>query len=37
MYIKHLIEKLGTGEYDPDLLNDAERTAIEEQLKKDDL
>lgn len=37
MYIKHLIEKLGTGEYDPELLNDAERTAIEEQLKKDDL
>ena len=36
-YINHLIEKLGTGEYDPELLNDAERTAIEEQLKKDDL
>ena len=37
MYIQHLIEKLGSGEYDPELLNDAERTAIEEQLKKDDL
>lgn len=37
MYIKHLIEKLGTGEYDPELLNDAERSAIEEQLKKGDL
>ncbi len=37
MYIQHLIEKLGSGEYDPELLNDAERAAIEEQLKKDDL
>ena len=37
MYIQHLIEKLGSGEYDPELLNDAERTAIEEQLKKGDL
>ena len=37
MYIKHIIEKLGSGEYDPELLNDAERSAIEEQLKKDDL
>ena len=37
MYIQHLIEKLGSGEYDPELLNDAERSAIEEQLKKDDL
>ena len=37
MYIKHIIEKLGSGEYDPELLNDAERLAIEEQLKKDDL
>ena len=37
MYIQHLIEKLGSGEYDPELLNNAERAAIEEQLKKDDL
>lgn len=37
MYIKHIIEKLGSGEYDPELLNDAERLAIEEQLKKGDL
>jgi hypothetical protein len=37
MYIQHLIEKLGSGEYDPELLNDAERSAIEEQLKKGDL
>jgi len=36
-YIQHLIEKLGSGEYDPELLNDAERSAIEEQLKKGDL
>ncbi len=36
-YIQHLITKLGTGEYDPELLNDAERLAIEEQLKKGDL
>ena len=27
-YINHLIEKIGTGEYDPDLLNDAERERI---------
>ena len=36
-YIQHLIEKLGSGEYDPELLNDTERNAIEEQLKKGDL
>jgi len=36
-YIQHLIEKLGSGEYDPELLNDAERSAIEEKLKKGDL
>ena len=36
-YISHLIERLGSGEYDPELLNDAERNAIEEQLKKGDL
>jgi len=36
-YIQHLIEKLGSGEYDPELLNDSERSAIEEKLKKGDL
>lgn len=36
-YIQHLIEKLGSGEYDPDLLNDAERAQIEQQLKSQDL
>jgi hypothetical protein len=36
-YINHLIEKLGTGEYDPDLLNDAERQQIEDKLKNQDL
>ena len=37
LYVQHLIDKLGSGEYDPELLNDAERSAIEEQLKKGDL
>ena len=32
-YIDHLIEKIGTGEYDPDLLSDAERDRIEQRLK----
>lgn len=36
-YTQHLIEKLGSGEYDPEQLNDAERRAIEDQLKKGDL
>ena len=36
-YIQHLIEKLGSGEYDPELLNDAERAQIEQQLKSQDL
>ena len=31
-YIDHLIEKISTGEYDPDLLSDAERTSIEQRL-----
>jgi len=34
-YIEHLIEKIGTGEYDPDLLSDAERDRIEAKLKAD--
>jgi hypothetical protein len=32
-YIDHLIQKIGTGEYDPDLLSDAERDRIEQRLK----
>ena len=32
-YIDHLIEKIGTGEYDPDLLSDAERDSIEQRLQ----
>jgi hypothetical protein len=32
-YINHLIEKLSSGEYDPDLLTDAERDRIEEMLQ----
>jgi hypothetical protein len=31
-YIDHLIEKISTGEYDPDLLSDAERASIEQRL-----
>jgi len=33
-YIDHLIEKLSTGEYDLDLLSDAEREQIESRLKQ---
>ena len=33
-YIDHLIDKIGTGEYDPDLLTDAERDRIEQRLGK---
>ena len=36
-YIAYLIEKLGSGEYDPELLNDTERSQIEQQLKSQDL
>ena len=32
-YISHLIEKIGSGEYDPDLLNDIEREHISAKLK----
>jgi hypothetical protein len=32
-YIEHLITKIGSGEYDPDLLSDAERDRIEAKLK----
>jgi len=31
-YIDHLIGKISTGEYDPDLLSDAERDSIEKRL-----
>jgi hypothetical protein len=31
-YIDHLIEKISTGEYDSDLLSDAERNSIEQRL-----
>jgi hypothetical protein len=31
-YIEHLIEKISTGEYDPELLSDAERESIERRL-----
>jgi hypothetical protein len=34
-YIEHLITKIGSGEYDPDLLSDAERDRIEAKLKTD--
>jgi hypothetical protein len=34
-YIDHLIAKIGTGEYDPELLSDAERDRIEAKLKSD--
>lgn len=33
-YIKHLIDKIDSGEYDPELLSDAERDQIEQQLKR---
>jgi hypothetical protein len=32
-YVDHLIEKIGSGEYDPDLLSDIERERIAEKLK----
>jgi hypothetical protein len=33
-YIDLLIQRIGTGEYDPELLTDAERTQIESRLKQ---
>jgi hypothetical protein len=33
-YIDHLIEKISTGEYDPELLSNAERDSIEQRLNK---
>jgi hypothetical protein len=32
-YIDHLIERLATGEYDPELLNDAEREQVAQRLQ----
>jgi hypothetical protein len=32
-YIDHLITRIGSGEYDPDLLSDAEREAIAQRLR----
>jgi hypothetical protein len=34
-YIEHLIAKIASGEYDLDLLSDAERDRIESKLKAD--
>jgi hypothetical protein len=34
-YINHLIGKIGSGEYDPELLTDAERLQIESRLRTD--
>jgi hypothetical protein len=34
-YIDHLITKIDSGEYDPELLSDAERDRIEQKLKLD--
>lgn len=36
-YIQHLIDKLGSGEYDPELLNDAERSQLEQKLRNQEL
>jgi len=33
-YIDHLIEKIGSGEYDPDLLSDSERDQVSERLQQ---
>ena len=33
-YIDHLIEKIGSGEYDPELLSEAERDRIEQKLRQ---
>jgi hypothetical protein len=32
-YIEHLIDKISTGEYDPDLLSDSERAQVEQYLQ----
>jgi len=33
-YVDYLVDKIGSGEYDPDLLTDAERSQIEERLRR---
>ena len=33
-YIEHLIDKVESGEYDPELLSDAERDQIEQRLNR---
>ena len=33
-YIDHLIEKIATGEYDPEMLSESERISIEQQLNQ---
>jgi len=33
-YIDHLIDKIDSGEYDPELLSDAERDSIEKRLRR---
>jgi hypothetical protein len=33
-YIDHLIEKIATGEYDPELLSESERISIEQRLNQ---
>jgi hypothetical protein len=32
-YLDYLIEKISNGEYDPELLSDAERDGIEQRLQ----
>ena len=36
-YIDHLIQKIGAGEYDPELLNNNERDQIEQRLKNQNI
>ena len=33
-YIDYLIDRISKGDYDPELLNDAEREQIESRLKR---
>jgi len=34
-YIEYLITKIGSGEYDPELLSDSERQQLEDKLKQE--
>lgn len=36
-YLDYLVDKLGTGQYDPDLLSENERSQIEDHLKRNKL